>query len=178
MKTAFVLILITATLSGCASMSNRSKTLLSMGLVGGAGATIGAVTAREGERPIFHAGLWGGLSAAVMGVLGLFIFDEQARSSWFEKENALIRNDLDGCKKELSGESLLGNFKLSQEDEMLPPHLRGLIKPTEAQITKVRKWTAVDDDPLTLRSPHIILKLQPSQLKVGVITPDVNLKGE
>ena len=142
------------------------------------GGTIGAVTAPPDEKAYGHAALWGGLSAAAMGLVGLFIFDEQARSDGFKRESELLRKENESCKKELSGESLLGVYKLERDEDLLPPHLRGLIRPSEAQITRVRRWTPVDDDPLTLRSPHVILKLQPSQLVPGVVTPDINLKGE
>lgn len=60
----------------CAS-TNRTKTLLSMGVLGAGGAAAGALSAPKNENAAGHALLWGAVSAAVTSVVALFVFDEQ-----------------------------------------------------------------------------------------------------
>ena len=123
------LLLSCALLSGCATTSNRTKTLLAMAGAGLAGGGVGYITTPEGTANEPHAALYGGLAAATAGLIGLFIFDEEKRASHLKNQNEIIKRELDACRGN-SGESLANVISSSGElhfNKEVPPALRALV---------------------------------------------------
>jgi hypothetical protein len=140
------LLAIGLTLSSCASMSNRSKTLLLMAGSAAVAGGIGAMLAPSTESEIAHGALWGGLAAAGSGAVGLFVFNEEskrrqaeARAAQLERELADFRNESD---PELLGVNQLGLSK------PLPEKYRNLVTPGQWSLYKVDRWTSSAENEL------------------------------
>ena len=133
-----ILILVLAT--GCAT-TNRTKTLMFMGAAGMVGGVIGGSTAPASEYPGAHAALWGGASAAVAGALGLFLFDEEKRANESERQNAVLKSEVDSFRGEvaISGGSsqevrINGNPKFQKD---VPEELRPFVKPGQWKYSRI-----------------------------------------
>jgi hypothetical protein len=103
-------VLMLAMCCGCATMSNRSKTLVGMAAGGVVAGIIGSITAPETDNALAHGALWGAAGAATMGAVGLFVFDEQKRSSEMERKAILLEKEVNSFRqgendKELVSES-------------------------------------------------------------------------
>jgi hypothetical protein len=132
--------------SGCSTMSNRTKTLLLMGGAGLAAGTAGAVLAPPGERPALHGVLWGGAAAAGAGAAGLFLFDEQARREAAELRAAKLEKELTGFGDDVPPE-LLATNRLGVE-KPLPAKFRHLVTPGQWSLYKVDRWVSSTDSEL------------------------------
>ncbi len=144
-RRAMVLIALVAA-SGCATMSNRTKTLLLMGGAGLAAGTAGAMLAPQGERPALHGILWGGAAAAATGAAGLFVFDEQARREAAEVRIAKLEKELGSFGEETAPE-LLATNRLGVE-KPLPAKFRHLVTPGQWSLYKVDRWLSSNDSEL------------------------------
>lgn len=119
-------------------MSNRSKTLTLMTVSAVTAGTIGAVLAPSDERKLAHAALWGGLSAASTGALGLFIFDEDAKRHEAETKAMKLEKELAAMNAEIAPELIATNrLGLSKP---LPEKFKNLITPGEWSLYHVDRW--------------------------------------
>ncbi|MEK6706671.1 MAG: hypothetical protein AABZ06_12875 [Bdellovibrionota bacterium] len=132
--------------SGCATLSNRNKTLMAMGLTGAAAGTVGAILAADGENKLAHGALWGGVGAATTAALSLFIFDEEAKrkeaelkATKFEKELAAFRDD--------NTPELVGSNRIGLE-KPLPGRFQHLITPGQWSLYKVDRWVTFGESEL------------------------------
>jgi hypothetical protein len=83
-------------LTGCATLSNRDKTLLSMGGAAVVGSLIGlATTPNDGTSRAMHSLYFGAIGASLAGVSGLYVFDDQ-------KKNDLLKNQIDAQQKQIN----------------------------------------------------------------------------
>lgn len=153
-------ILIIAASSGCATMSNRTKTLLLMGGAGIVAGTAGALLAPAGERPGLHAVLWGGAAAAGAGATGLFLFDEEAKRRDAEVRVAKLEKEL-GSFGEESAPELLATNRLGVE-KPLPAKFRHLVTPGQWSLYKVDRWLSSNDSELVHQD--IIFRFNQPQL--------------
>ena len=131
---------------GCATFSNRSKTLLLMGGAGAIAASFGAAIAPEGENRGAHAFLWGGGAAALAGAIGLFAFDEEAKSKEAAARAERLQKDLAACTQESAPEILATN-QVGME-KPLPSKFRNLITPGQWSLYKVDRWVSSTESEL------------------------------
>ncbi|OFZ53260.1 MAG: hypothetical protein A2428_11810 [Bdellovibrionales bacterium RIFOXYC1_FULL_54_43] len=146
-------------LSGCASMSNRSKTLVAMGVAGIAAGTLGAMSAPAGEQPIAHAALWGGGAAAIVGVTGLFIFDEQARSREYERQLNVAKQEIDAIRWGAGANEEKLIFESSgTQDKAIPDELKKLLSPGWVRVYQTSMWVKQGDDSLVHQDKIVRIK--------------------
>lgn len=149
---------------GCAT-TNRTKALLLMSGVGAAAAGVGYSIAPRDEKPEMHALCWGAAGAAVAGVVGLFIFDEQKRSEELERQAVVMRKELDAFRDEGGGASheprLLyeTNAPFGRE---IPGEYQSLVRPGRWSVYKLNQWVAQGEG--TLVHHDRMVKLVPPQL--------------
>jgi hypothetical protein len=173
MKRAIIAIVVVtlATASGCATMSNRSKTLLFMLGAGAVGAAIGSQTAPDGTSPVAEAAFLGGLSAAAAGGAGLFIFDEQKRADDIERQNLILKEELGAYRGGTDGEG--GGGELTEQGRVnlegdLPPDLQDFVHKgrfKHKQYLDRRKNWVVKSDNYMVRECEAF-ELQPESLRV------------
>lgn len=138
--------------TGCATLTDRQKTLITMGFVGLAAGVTGALVAESSENPLAHGALWGGLGACGAGAFSLFIFDEEvkrerAKAARLEKELAAYEKELAAYNEEINPELLATNhLSLSKP---LPEKFRHLIIPGEWSLYRVDRWATSSDNELT-----------------------------
>jgi hypothetical protein len=158
------------TASGCAT-TNRTKTLLLMTGVGAVAAGVGYSVAPRDERPEMHALYWGAAGAAVAGVAGLFLFDEQKRSEELERQATVMKKELDAFRDEGStashGPQLLyeTNAPFGRD---IPGEYQGLVRPGRWSVYKLNQWVAQGEG--TLVHHDRMVKLVPPQLTPKVQT--------
>jgi len=126
---------------------------------GAAGAVVGASTAPPGENPSGHASLWAGVSAGAAAIASLFIFDEQARSESFEKQNSSLQKALSSLNGN-SSELIFQNNQSFSKD--LPQEYKSLIQPGQWSIYKLDQWSVQGEN--TLIHQDKMIKLQPPGL--------------
>jgi len=126
--------------SGCATMSNRTKTILAMAAVGVVAGTVGAMSAPADENPVGHGLLWGGLGASSTGALGLWLFDEHKRSSELERESEALKKELSVYRIEAEGGRELVGEAPAKFVKDLPDSVAGLVRPGHWKVWKLDKW--------------------------------------
>ena len=141
-----VSVILTLAANGCATLSNRSKTLLLMGGAAVAAGTIGAMLAPLDENQGAHALLWGGSASAIAGVIGLFAFDEEEARRAAEDRSAHLQKELASCAAESTPE-LMATHPVGLE-KPLPSQFRNLITPGQWSLYKVDRWTSASDSEL------------------------------
>jgi gas vesicle protein len=162
---------------GCAT-TNRTKTLLGMLAGGAVGTTVGFLTTPVGTDPVMHGTYWGLAGAAVMGAAGLFIFDEQKRSSELERQNESLKKELDVYRTDAQvatdGVSLQGTPNFPKE---IPDPLRGLVEPGKWTYTRFPantwKWNGTQSVVRECEKFEFI----PPRLKIGVMGNSVGTEG-
>lgn len=139
---AVFMVTLLLTASGCASMSNRTKTILTMAMAGVVGGTVGALTAPPDESIVGHAALWGGSAAAVLGVASLFVFDEHAKSKELERQNTSLKKEIDTYRSQggAGGTEEIVFESGAQFGKEIPDSFRALVKPGKWRIWKLDKW--------------------------------------
>lgn len=158
------LLVVLQMLSGCATMSNRTKTILSMVGVGVIAGTIAANRAPFDENPAAHAAVWGGGAAAVTGVVGMFIFDEQAKSRELERKLNISQRELDAFRGESqssNGEVLIESDSALGRD--LPNEYKGLVRPGKWSLYKISNWVSQGEN--TLVHQDKVLRIEPPQFQ-------------
>jgi multidrug transporter EmrE-like cation transporter len=155
------IILITAFLSsGCATTSNRNKSLgLSFG-VGVIGGTIGAANAPAYESKGAHFALWGGVSALCTLIASLFIFDSEKEIKKLHLQSDGLKRELDAYRGEGMNDSQLLSMHLSLEKE-LPEKYKGLIRPGAWKIYKIDNWISQSENTL-IHQDQMIQIIPPS----------------
>ena len=163
----------------CASMPNRTKTILTMvgtGLVVG---TIAANRAPVEENPGTIGFLWGGSSAALAGAISLYVFDEQHRSEIFEKQLNASQKEVDVLRGEGDGRSPAPIFDSeSGLERQLPKEYQGLVQPGKWSIYKINSWVSQGDN--TLVHQDKMVRIIPPQFKGKGESEDFSqsIKGE
>lgn len=150
--------------SGCATLSNRQKTLLTMLGAGVVAGTAGAMLAPSDEKPLGHAALWGGVAAATTGAIGLFVFDEQKRSEEFQRENSVMRKEISAFRDEGSSshEPTLLYETNAPFGKEIPSEYSGLVKPGRWSVYRLNQW--VNQGEGTIIHQDRLVKLIPPQL--------------
>jgi hypothetical protein len=134
-------VLIALLTMGCATLTNRQKTLITMGLAGAAAGTVGALSAPDGENRLTHGALWGGLGTASTGALSLFIFDEQAKREAAEAKAIKIEKELAAFSEEMTPE-LIATNRMGASSKPLPERFRHLVTPGEWSLFRVDRWVS------------------------------------
>lgn len=161
-------------LTGCATWSNRTKSIVASvgtGLVVG---TVAACLAPGDEHAIAHGAMWGGPSAAAVGITSLFIFDEQKRSEEFERQNQVLKKELDVYRNPTLGaeSSLDGTPSFPKQ---IPQGLQGLVDPGKWTYTRLPKNT------WRWHGTHAVVRecekfeFIPPRLKLGFSEPELML---
>lgn len=163
-KTTIVLILLTQINTGCATMSNRTKTILSMIGVGVVAGTIAANIAPKDENPVAHAAVWGGGAAAVTGVAGMYIFDEQKKREELDRKLEITQKELSAFRNE----SETNGTPVEVESESglsrdLPTEYKGLVRPGKWSIYKISNWVSQGENSLVHQDK--ILRIDPPQFQ-------------
>lgn len=166
MRSSGALLLMTLLLleTGCATMSNRTKTLLLMGGVGAAAAAAGCAVAPADTRPEMSAAYFGAVGAAVAGAAGLFIFDEQKRADELERENSVMRKELAAFRDEggTTQEPQLLYETTAPFGKDMPAEYLGLVKPGRWSVYRLNQW--VNQGEGTIIHQDRLVKLVPPQL--------------
>jgi hypothetical protein len=127
--------------SSCASTSSwsgRDKTLASMMGAGAVGGVIGAVTAPKTDSVAAQALLWGGVSAALAGVVGLFVWRDDQRADLAEKKVGELEREIEEFKGEMGPELISeGNATGSRA---LPASVSHLVRPGSWRLYKLSRW--------------------------------------
>ena len=171
--------------SGCASMPNRTKTILTMvgtGLIVG---TIAANRAPVDENPGTIGFLWGGNAAAVAGIISLYVFDEQHRSEVLEKQLSSSQKEVDVLRGEGEGASRAPIFDSETGlERQLPKEYRGLVQPGKWSIYKIDNWisqgenTVVHQDKMVRIIPPQFVSSQPGAQSESENVSQPTIKGE
>jgi len=163
---------------GCAT-TNRTKTLLLMAGLGAASAGVGYSVAPRDERPEMHALYWGAAGAAVAGVAGLFLFDEQKRADELERQATVMRKELDAFRDEggASHEPRLLYETSAPFGRDIPDEYQALVRPGRWSVYKLNQWVAQGEG--TLVHHDRMVKLVPPQLtpKAQTESGEINPKG-
>ncbi len=163
--------------SGCATWSNRTKTIVATvgsGIVAG---TIAANLAPKDEQPLGHAALWGGSTAAVVGITSLFIFDEQKRSDEFERQIQVLRKELEVYRNPRSSSDMSVDGVPAFPKE-IPQGLKGLVDPGRWTYTRLPQNT------WRWHGTHAVIRecekfeFIPPRLRLGVTEPEAKLPQE
>lgn len=137
-----LLLCLTLTCSGCASLTNRERILIGTAAGVIAGGTIGYLaTPKDGTSSLGHAAMWGGIGGVATGVTGLFVFDEQKRSSELERELLQFKKELAKCPKR----ALVGEYDVNS-GKPLPEHLKPFVKPEKVREYAVDVWIDKNGD--------------------------------
>ena len=151
------------TFTGCATLSNRAKTLLLMGGVGMASASLGYALAPSDARPEMSATYFGAVGAAIAGVVGLFVFDEEKRSGELDRQNAVIKKELEAYRDEGGSHEpeLLydGSAPFGKE---IPTEYQGLVRPGHWSVYRLNQWVTQGEG--TIIHQDRLMKLVPPQL--------------
>lgn len=167
MKSGILFVLIASfVLGGCAT-TNRTKTLVGMIAGGAVGSAVGYLTAPQGTDPAMHSSYWGLAGAAAMGVAGLFLFDEQKKSSDLERQVEGLKKEIAVYRSEGSTENASQVQGTPQFPKEIPAPLKGLVEPG--------KWTYIRNPANTWRwtGSHSVVRecerfeFIPPRLKVG-----------
>lgn len=153
--------LIAAIFSGCASMSNRTKTLVAMGVAGIAAGTAGAMAAPADENALAHGFLWGGGASALTGAIGMFIFDEQARSREYERELKVAKDELESIRwgAGMNEERLIYESSAGGDSEKgIPDEVKKLLSPGWIRVYQTSAWVKQGDDSLVHQDKVIRIK--------------------
>lgn len=163
----FPLILATALVMprpASAEMSYVTKTLL-WGL---GGAIIGTGTSYFINKNKDNINLpltlvtWGGVGAVAGLGTGLLVTSEVSKIEKMEIQVNTLRAAVDNYKKKESGQFQVSDFNLPYGN--LPTKYRHLVKDMKFEEKRVNHWTQVDDNPNSLRSPHVIVTIYPPKL--------------
>lgn len=164
-------------LGGCAT-TNRTKTLIGMLAGGAVGSTVGYVSTPSGTNPAMHSAYWGLAGAAAMGVAGLFIFDEQKKSSDLERQNEALRKEIDVYRADAqianNGINVQGVPKFPKE---IPDPLKGLVEPGKWTYTRFPantwKWNGTQSVVRECEKFEFI----PPRLKIGAMNGGMGAEG-
>lgn len=158
----WALLLILFVGSGCSTLSNRQRTIAAMVLTGSIAGTVGALSAPQNESAPAHAALWAGSAAAGAGLVGLYAFDEEARSKEFERklkivseENQALRGEAEGAPVSPLAESA------SPFGKELPPEYQRLVRPGRWSVYKLNQWIMSGEN--TLIHQDRMVKIIPPQ---------------
>lgn len=158
-----ILIILVSTLSSCATMSNRTKTIVTSIGAGIVAGTIAANLAPKDENPIAHAAVWGGSTAAATAIVGLFIFDEQSRSYEFERKLQVSESELAVFRSE----SKEGNHLLYDSESALgrdlPSEYKSLVRPGKWSIYRINQWISQGENNFVHQDK--IIRIEPPQFQ-------------
>jgi hypothetical protein len=156
--------LLLLSLSGCATMSSRTKTILSMI---GVGVVAGTVDANIGEnRGSFnsHSMAVGLGAAAITGVGAMYYFKEEERRIEAERQLEVAKKEISSLRGEDSGaeagQELNREFGLRRD---LPPEYRGLVQPGSWTLYRTNTWVAQGEN--TLVHQDRILRIDPPRFQ-------------
>ena len=151
-------------LTSCASMSDRTKTIIGMIGVGIVTGTIAAnVAAQKGESTAANGLVWGLGAAATTGAASLFIYDNENKRIEAERKLEVASRELNNFK-ESSGNGTEKLFESNSTLESnLPPQYKGLIEPGKYSIYKTNHWVSQGDNVLV--HEDVLVRMVPAQLK-------------
>ncbi len=154
--------------SSCATMSNRTKTILTMAGAGIVAGSIGAYFAPSDEKSYAHAAMWGGSAAAVSGLVSLYVFDEQSKSEELDRKLKLAERE----NRSLRGEGDVSRTQMIYDSDSslerdLPPEYRSLVQPGKWSVYGVDQWVMSGENEIIHQDK-----------KVRLILPQFKPKGE
>jgi len=132
--------------SGCASMSNRTKTITTMVIAGAGAGVMGALLAPKEDSRLPHGLLWGASAAASTGIIGLFVFDEEARRKEAELKADKITKELAAYREESAPELVATNR--AGLEKPLPVRFKHLVTPGGWSLFKVDRWVTSSENEL------------------------------
>ncbi|OFZ78437.1 MAG: hypothetical protein A2583_13795 [Bdellovibrionales bacterium RIFOXYD1_FULL_53_11] len=133
-------------MSGCASMSNRTKTITGVVIAGAGAGTLGAILAPKEENRAMHGVFWGASAAAVSGIAGLFIFDEESRRKEAELKSEKLSKELAAYREESAPELVASNR--AGLNKPLPERFKHLVTPGGWSLFKVDRWVTSSESEL------------------------------
>ncbi len=151
-------------LPACASLSNQTKTVISMV---GAGLVVGTLDANlgEGKGSFNSRSMAVGLgAAAITGVGALYYFNDEGKKIEAERQLQVVQKELGALK----GESLDadGSAEITRDSGLrrdLPPEYRNLVRPGGWTLYKTNSWVAQGEN--TLIHQDRILKIEPPRFQ-------------
>ncbi len=180
MVSRYAVILVTLTFSSACATTNRGRTLSLMGGVGLAGAAAGYTLSPPSERPEMHAAFFGALSAALAGLVGLFLFDEQKRSDELERQAGVMRKELDSLREEGSSkEPQLLYETTAPFGKDIPDEYHSLVRPGRWSVYRLNQWVSQGEG--TMIHQDRMIRLVPPQLSPNSqtsVSDGVNPTGE
>lgn len=163
----FSCILLAISLSSCASMSGRDKTLALMGVGGVVGGILGGVTTPDDENSSAHIAMWAGIGAALTGVTALFVYDDDKKTKERERQIEALHGEVAALRGETSSQLTSKELFRSKStlEEDVPKEYRSLVKPGGWSVYQVDQW--VDSGDHMKIHQDKIFKLEPPQMNVG-----------
>ena len=97
----FPLILLISQIQSCSTLSNREKTLLTMGTGAVVGGIVGSLTSPNDESEIAHGAMWAGITAASVGVVSLFVFNDDKINIERERQVEVLSHEVAALRGEV-----------------------------------------------------------------------------
>lgn len=162
----WALLLILFVGSGCSTLSNRQKTIAAMVLTGSIAGTVGALSAPKNESAPAHAALWAGSAAAGAGLVGLYTFDEEARSKEFERKLKIVSEENQALRGEAEGAPVSPLAEAASPfGKEMPPEYQRLVRPGRWSVYKLNQWIMSGEN--TLIHQDRMVKIIPPQFSGG-----------
>jgi hypothetical protein len=162
----WALLLILFVGSGCSTLSNRQRTIAAMFLTGSIAGTVGALSAPQNESAPAHAALWAGSAAAGAGLVGLYAFDEDARSKEFERKLKVVTEENQALRGEAEGAPVSPLAEAASPfGKELPPEYQRLVRPGRWSVYKLNQWIMSGEN--TLIHQDRMVKIIPPQFSGG-----------
>ena len=148
---------------GCASLSNRGKTLLLLGGVGLASGVAGYALSPSEVKPEMEGAYFSAIGAAVGGIAGLYLFDEEKRSEELLREKGVMQQELDSYRDE--GDSRQPELlyeTLAPVGKEIPSEYAGLVRPGRWSVYRLNQWVTEGDGAMVHQDR--LVKLVPPEL--------------
>lgn len=143
-----ILIIISLQMLGCASLSNRSKSVLTSVGVGLVAGTAGAILAPKDEKESAHFFAWGASATAISAITTQFIFDEKKRSDELQRQNEVLRKEIDAIRLSDSNPSTPVFEASSNEGKDFPDEVKNMLQKGKWQLFHLNRWRPAGENVL------------------------------
>lgn len=142
------------------STTYREKSLTFMGGAFAGGATIGYNSAPQNERKELHGLLWGSISAAVVGAIMFYFYDE----GYEIKDKEYKIRDLESKLSDKNNKYNINDGSSSFMESSLPKEYRHLIKPGSWSVYKIDEWKRTSEGELVHQDR--LIEIDPPEISI------------
>jgi hypothetical protein len=149
-------------LTSCASMTNTQKTLSEMAGAAVVGGVVGAVLSPKDDNSSANAALGAGISAAVMGVIGLTVNNDQDKLDLQSKQIEALHKEIEVSERGRSTPIASSTTSLEKNP---PKEFQGLIKNGGWEFSEMDDWEKVSETEAVHKDKRAVLI--PAQFNFG-----------